>query len=289
VALPFGIGYAQLAFASGTPVLAIDKYGFTDQPPRWATRSSGGTWSGFHAVASTSSWGGQTQIESTGHGLRMITHVNNASYRPVILRWTGSGWTARELTIDSNSCAPNTHDAWHDASGRLLDVSWECNSVTVTNYADARHAAIVRFSVANTPADAPQIASGTRGIATVAYSVQVNGITGHLLRVAHVRLPDSTYTLSNSGTGGSVSVTGPRSCLPPVNVHVGWAHHAASGWTFKSGALRLNGNVFSSSTLDGATLSAGSTYTLTATAHFGRNGNTSTVKKSLSFKACAAS
>src|SRR5204862_6500681 len=133
---------------------------------------------------------------------------------------------------------------------------------------DAFHAAITRFRVSNTPTDAPQIASGTRGIATVAYTAQ--GTTDNVLRVAHVRLPDSTRTVATSRVAGRVTVTGPRSCLPPVNVHVGWTHRAANGWTFKSGALRLNGNIISRPTLDGAKLTPGKLYTLTGKAVFGK-------------------
>jgi hypothetical protein len=286
VSTPFSVGYAQLAFTSGTPVLAIEQYGFQSSAARYATRASGGTWSTFHAVANTSTWGNSAVLETAPkHGLRIVTGVNNASYRPVIAKWTGSGFTARQLTADHNSCAPSTHDGWADASGRLLDVSWECNDVTVTNYADAFHAAMTRFRVSNTPTDAPQIASGTRGIATVAYTVQ--GTTDNVLRVAHVRLPDSTRTVAKSRVAGRVTVTGPRSCLPPVNVHIGWTHRPASNWTFKRGALRLNGNIISRTTLDGANLTPGKQYTLTGAAVFARNGNRSTVKASLTFTTCA--
>jgi hypothetical protein len=283
---PYIVGFAQLAFTSGTPVLAVEKYGSIGTALHWATRGSGGTWSSFHTLANTWTVGTNAVLETTGHGLRVVTAIDNASYRPVIAKWNGSGFSARRLTADKNNCAPNTHDGWADASGRLLDVSWECSDVTVTNYADAFHAAIVRFHVNSTPTDAPQIASGTRGIATVAYTVQ--GSTGDVLRAARVRLPDSTRTVSHRGTGGRVTVTGPRSCLPPVNVHVAWTHRPADGWTFKSGSLRLNGNAVSGSTIDGAELTAGKSYTLVGKAVFGRNGNQANVKASLGFTTCAA-
>jgi hypothetical protein len=86
-----------------------------------------------------------------------------------------------------------------------------------------------------------------------------------------------------------VTVTGPRSCLPPVNVHVGWTHHAASGWKFTSGTLRLNGKIFTGTTLDGARLAAGTKNTLTGTAVFGRPGHTSKATASLVFTSCPTS
>jgi hypothetical protein len=45
-------------------------------------------------------------------------------------------------------------------------------------------------------------------------------------------------------------------------VHIDWTHHAATNWTFKSGALRLSGTIVSGSTLDGATLTTGGLYNL---------------------------
>lgn len=282
---PYPVGYAQLAFTGGRPVLAVERYGTIGASPHYAIRSSGGTWGSFNTVAHT--WAGATSaaMATTSHGLRLVTGVDNASYRPVISKWTGSGFSPRQLTADDNACAPSSHDGTADASGRLLDVSWECQDVTVTNYADAFHAAIFRLGVSNTPTAAPEIASGTRGIATVVYSTELG--TGQILRAAHVRLPDSTYTVTHSGVGGRVTVTGPRSCLPPVNVHIGWTHRAASGWTFKSGALRLNGTVRSGTTLDGAKLTAGKQYTLLGQATFGKGGQRSTVKASLDFRTCA--
>ncbi len=187
VTTPYPVGYAQLAFASGKPVLAVEKYGSISTAAHYATRSSGGTWSPFRAVAHTWAAGTDAALETTKHGMRIVTAVNHASHHPVIAKWTGSGFAPRHLTADHSSCAPSTHDGWADARGRLLDVSWECNKVAVANYADAFHAAIVRFKVTRSPTFAPQIASGTRRIATVAYTVQTGA--GDVLRVAHVRLP----------------------------------------------------------------------------------------------------
>ena len=283
---PFPIGHAQLAFVGGKAVLAFEQFGFQIKPTRYRVRSTGGTWSSTHSVAHTWSVDSGAALETTGHGLRIVSNVDNASYRPVIARWTGSGFAARQLTADSNSCGAGSHDGYADPSGRLLDVSWECSQVAVANYADAAHAAIVRFSGNGTPTFTPQIASGTRGIATVVWSVQGSTSALHKLRVAHVRLADPTVTVRHHGTGGRVTVTGPRSCLPPVNVHVGWTHHPDANWSFRSGSLRLGNTAIISSTLDGAQLTPGKSYTLIGTAIFGRGSNRQTVQASLTFQTC---
>ncbi len=285
VATPFGVGYAQLAFSGSTPVLAIEKYGAITTPPYYATRSSSGTWSGFRAVASTWAAGSNAALASTRHGLRIVTGVNSASYRPAIAAWTGTGFGARTLTPDTNGCGVKTHDGWADPSGRLLDVSWECSQVTVTNYPDALHAAILRFNGGGTPGHAPEIASGTRGIATVAWSL--SGTGGQALRAARVRLPDSTLTVAHATRAGRVTVTGPRTCLPPANVTIGWTHKRRHHWKFKSGSLRLNGNRVSSP-LDGAALAAGQTYALVGKAKFLKGGRHKVVKATLTFTTCAA-
>ena len=286
VSTPFPIGHAQLAFAGGKAVLAFERYGFQTIPTRYRVSSSGGTWSPVQSVAHTWSLDSGAALETTGHGLRIVSNVDNASYRPVIARWTGSGFAPRKLTADHDSCGAGSHDGYADPSGRLLDVSAECDRVAIANYPDAAHAAVVRFDGNGTPTFTPQIASGTRGIATVVWSVQGSTSNLYKLRVAHVRLPDPTVTVSHHATGGRVTVTGPRSCLPPVNVHVGWTHQPDANWSFLSGSLRLGTHAVVGSTLDGATLTPGKSYTLVATATFGRNGNRNQVRASLSFRTC---
>lgn len=286
VSTPFPVGHAQLAFAGGKAVLAFERYGFQTIPTRYRVRSSGGTWSPVQSVAHTWSLDSGAALETTGHGLRIVSNVDNASYRPVIARWTGSGFAPRKLTADHDSCGAGSHDGYADPSGRLLDVSAECDRVAIANYPDAAHAAVVRFDGNGTPTFTPQIASGTRGIATVVWSVQGSTSNLYKLRVAHVRLPDPTVTVSHHATGGRVTVTGPRSCLPPVNVHVGWTHHPDANWSFLSGSLRLGTHAVVGSTLDGATLTPGKSYTLVATATFGRDGNRNQVRASLSFRTC---
>jgi hypothetical protein len=284
VPTPFSVGYAQLAFTGSTAVLAVEKYGAISTPPSTAARSGTGTWGGFHAVPGTWATGSNAALASTRYGLRIVTGVNNASYRPVVSAWNGSAFGTPVLTPDTNGCGVKTHDGWTDPSGRLLDVSWECSQVTVTNYPDAMHPAIFRFNGGGTPGHAPQIGSGTRGIGTVVWSLSQS--TGETLRVARVRLPDSTLAVAKAARAGRVTVTGPRTCLPPVDVAISWRHRPRRHWKFKSGSLRLDG-VRVGSLLDGATLTPGQVHTLVGKARFARGGKRRTVKATLGFRTCA--
>jgi hypothetical protein len=285
VPTPFAIGYAQLAFVGDQAVLTVQEYGSIATPPYYAIRSSNGTWSSFQPLANTWAVGTNVALATTGHGLRLVTAIGNASYRAVISKWTGSAFGKPRLTPDKNSCTPNTHDGWADASDRLLDASWECEQVAVANYPDALHPALFRLKTGGTPTYQAQVASGTRGIATLVYTVQ--SATANDMRVAHVLLPDSTRTVSKKRAAGRVTVTGPRSCLPPVNVHVASKRKPAGGWTVNSSALKLGGKAVSSP-LDGATLAPGKKYTLVGTATFSKQGKTRTVTAKLVFKTCAA-
>jgi hypothetical protein len=280
---PVVVQFAELAFIGGKAVLALSQYGPIDAKIRYAVRSTTGNWGSFHAVANTRNLA-EAALETThGHGMRLIATYQGVPYRPVLSRWTGTGFTAGAFTPDS--CDAASHDGYVDLSGRLLDVSQDCaTKLAVANYADGTHVALTRFPINGVLTLKPQIASGTRGIATVVWSVE--GTTFDKLRVAHVRLADPTRTVSHHGTGGRVTVTGPRTCLPPVNVHVGWTHHPDANWSFLSGSLRLGNTAVVGSTLDGAKLTPGKSYTLIATATFGRSGNHNQVRATLGFRTC---
>ena len=275
--------FGELAFAGGKAVLAISEYGPISAPIRYAVKPSTGGCGSFNKVAHT--WNNAEAVLETAHGrMRLIAGADDASYRPVLSKWTGSGFSPRQFTADH--CQVATHDGYTDPSGRLLDVTQDCaTKLGVANYPDANHAAIVRFPINGVLTFVPQIASGTRGIATVVWSVE-GSTTGHKLRVTHVRLADPTVTVSHHATGGRVTVTGPRSCLPPVNVHVGWTHKPDANWSFMSGSLRLGTKAFVGSTLDGANLTPGKSYTLTGTATFGRGSARNNVKATLTFRTC---
>jgi hypothetical protein len=282
---PFSVGSAKLAFSKSKPVLVISKYGAVSTRAYYATTTKSGSWTSFHPVARTWTTANPTVV-GTAHGVRLITGVNNASYRPVLAKWTGSSFGPRALTPDKNNCAPSSHDGTTDRSGRLLDASWECNKVTVTNYADAAHAAIVRFNTSGTPTYTPQIASGRYGIATVAWSKE-SPAGGSNLNVTRIRLPDNSRKVTKHVAGGTAGLVGPRSCLPPVNTAAKVGGRAATGWKVKSRTLKLGSTTISK--LDGATLTPNTTYTLHGTVVFAQGSARSTAHLSLSFRTCAKS
>jgi hypothetical protein len=279
----FDVGYAQLAFGAH-PVLTGETYAAVTKPVHYATQSSSGKWSGFSAVAHTWTVATNAVLKSTRRGLRVVAATADSSYRPVIASWDGTGFGKPRLTADSNSCAPTTHDGSTDPSGRLLDVSWECGKVTVADYVDDRRAAIVRFTDPNTSTLAPQIASGTRGIATVAYSDETNSAPINHLRVVRVRVPDTTHKVTHRVDAGRVTVTAPTSCLPAVQVGVAVAGRPARGWRVQSRSLHLDGATVGAH-LDGASLASGK-HTLTGTVSFAKGKTRATGSVSVPFTSC---
>src|ERR1022692_824016 len=183
---PYLIGYALLRFAGTEPVLVIDKDGAISSPVSFASQHSG-SWSAFGAVAGT--WTGTANfgLATTRSGVRLIATTNSASYQPVVSTWTGSAFGVRTLTGDHNSCAPGSHDAVSDASGRLADVSVECDDIAVANLADTLHAAIFRYDVHGTFAGGqPQLTTSPNGTGWVAWSIE--SAHGDELLVAPLRL-----------------------------------------------------------------------------------------------------
>jgi hypothetical protein len=221
--------------------------------------------------------------------LRLIATVNSATYRPVIARWNGHGFDRRQLTADRSPCAPSSHDGYTDPSGRLLDVSWECNSVTIADYANDAQAAILRFPVAGTGTFEPQIASGTRGVATVAWTAETDSANGDFLHVERVRLPDTTRSVTRRGAAGRVTLLLPTSCVPPVDVRIGLGVRAARGWSVRARSMRLAGRVVAGPTLDAARLTPGRRYTLSGAAEFADGSRRSTVRVSMIIRSCPTS
>jgi len=284
VKAPFWPGRAIIAFTGSSSVLAIDKYGAISTPVYYA-RQSGGGWTAFKAVAKTWNVAGFGMAATTA-GVRLIASENNAGYHPVVSALNSSGFSAPVLTGDSNNCNPFSHDVVADASGRLADVSVECQAVTVANLANTRHAAIFRFSI---PASAtfaggdPQLTTAPSGHGWVAWSIE-SKVNDKLL-VAPLLLPGLDVTATASGKAGKVSVTGPTSCLPPVNIAVGLSARAASGWTVLGKSLKLGGGTVGS-VLKGAGLTPGKSYTLTGTVTFGRGGTRAAGHAAVTFRAC---
>ena len=284
VKTPFWPGHAIIAFTGSSAVLAIDKYGAISTPVYYA-RQSGGGWTGFKAIAKTWNLAGFGMAGTTS-GVRVIASENNAGYHPVVSALTGSGFSAPVLTGDTNNCPQSNHDTVADASGRLADVTHECQAVTVANLANTRHAAIFRFSIpaAQTFAGGdPQLTTAPSGHGWVAWSVESK--TGNKLLVAPLLLPGLDVTATSTGKAGKVTVTGPASCLPPVNIAVGVSAKPASGWTVVGKSLKLGGGTVGS-VLKGAGLAPGKSYTLTGTVTFGRGGTRAKEHAAVTFRTC---
>jgi len=281
---PYIVGAARVRFHGNTAVLAIQKYGAISTPVAYASNQNG-TWTAFHKLAHTWTSDSVLGLSSTGSGIRLITSVNNANYFPVVWSWTGSTFARPTLTGDFNSCSPSSHDAVSDASGRLADVSVECRDVAVANLPDTRHAAVVRFPGGGTFAGGdPQLTTTRRGKGWVAWSIESSA--GNKLLVAPILLPGLDVTASGTARGNRVVVTGPASCLPPVDIAVAVHGKPARHWHVVSSVLRLGGTVLSGKILHGGTLKAGAHYTLAGTVRFANGASRVTVKATLNFRSC---
>ena len=184
---PYLTAYALLRFDGSTPVLVIDKDGSISDPVSVAFEH-GGTWSQFSPVAGTSTADANFGLAATPSGVRLIATIANASYKPVAASWNGSGFGTPALTGDTNACAPSSHDAVSDASGRLADASMECGDVAVANLPDTAHATVFRFAANGTFAGTlPQLTTSPDGSGWVAWSVGVAG--GDELLAAPLLLP----------------------------------------------------------------------------------------------------
>ncbi|HTR94230.1 MAG TPA: hypothetical protein VMI73_21045 [Trebonia sp.] len=285
VKTPFQPGHSLLAFSGTSAVLAIDKAGAISQPVNYA-RQSGSGWTGFKAIGKTWNLAGFGMAGTTS-GVRVIASENNAGYHPVVSALTSSGFSAPVLIGDTNNCPQSNHDTVADASGRLADVTHECQAVTVANLANTRHAAIFRFSIGASATFAggdPQLTTAPSGRGWVAWSIESK--VNDRLFVAPLLLAGLNVTVTSSVKGGKVSVTGPASCLPPVDIAVGVSAKAASGWAVVGKSLKLGGGAVGS-VLKGAGLTPGKSYTLTGTVTFGRGGTRATGHSAVTFRACA--
>jgi hypothetical protein len=282
---PWPVGFAQLAFAKGKPILTVEKYGAISTGPSYAS-ASGSHWSKFKPVAKTWAVGTNADLNATRHGVRLITAEGNAGYQPVISKWTGNGFSHPKHTADHNPCAPSTHDAYSDGSGRLVEVANECSKLTVSDYPDDNRDVVLRFSGKGlVNAQAPQIASTARGTAFVAWSVE-SGSTGDLLRVVRFRLPDRTTHKSRHASAGRVTVFGPMSCLPAVSTPVRVTAHHAHGWTVGSKSLRLGHKRLHKHSLDGSKLTPGKLYKLHGSAVFHHGTHHKKLTATLKFRSC---
>jgi hypothetical protein len=282
---PYMVGKAALAFDGQTPVIVVDKYGAVSET---VLVTSGPGWGGFTPVPKTWSLGGLEDLVGTSRGIRLISSEDDAGYRPVVAKWKGGSFGKPELTGDSNSCAPSSHDLVTDASGRAADVANECGEMAIANLADTEHAGMARFPSGGTPAGGvPQITTTSRGFGWVAWGI-LSPVAANRLLVAPIRLPALTVEKTRKSGAGSVTVSGPADCLPVVTAKAKVKAKPGRGWHLLSRELRLNGkDVGSSTSIHGEKAKSGEKFKLTGTAVFRKGSQTARVSsKTLKFSAC---
>jgi hypothetical protein len=283
-----GVGYAQLAFAGSTPIIAASENAGITTPTEY-TYKHGGAWTAFKAVPGAETPGINVALTATRFGVRLITDLSDAGYVPVVAKWNGHGFDRAVKTGDT--CELGWHDASTDASGRLVDASAPagCGSrVRVSNFADATHPSTLSFPSGGTIAGGePQVATEPRGYAWVAWSTQYSNDSseGDRLRVVEVRLPGVRRSVTKHGKHGTTVLTGPASCFPAVSIAVGVKGHAKHGWKVKSRTVKLGAKKLGKS-LDGARLAAGKLYKLKGSVVFSKGHAHSTVTATLAFRAC---
>lgn len=283
---PWLVGKARLAFDHGNAVLVIDKYGAVSEPVHAASRGAGGTWTSFAAVPGTWNVGGAFDVAAVRSTVRLVASVNNATYYPRVAAWTGARFGPFTYTGDRDPCPEPSHDLFPDSSGRLADTTFECSKVTVVNQPTGGRAAIARFSTTNTPAGGdPQIGTSPRGTGWVVWG-ELSQVSGTTLKAVPVRLPALARKVSHRSPAGRVTVTGPVSCMPAVDLAVGVKGKGRSGWSVVSRSLRLDG-ANQGRTLRGASLRAGTTHALVGKVVFAKGGSRKTVTATVGFRACA--
>lgn len=287
---PTLVGKARIGFsATGWDVLVVDEYGAIGKPLRVSSHLPGESWSSFARIPGTWSVGGAFDVGTSQGAVRLVAPVDNASYYPRIATWKGPSFGPFSFTGDKGACAPTSHDLFQDWSGRLVDTSVECRKVRLLNHhLLGKDAALTKFGISNTPAGGEaQIGTTPRGTGWVVWGQQSEvGGAGNRLLAARVRLPVLSTSRSNQEPPGSVRVTGPVFCLPPVDTSVGVSVNPARGWSVVSKQLLLDGDP-QGGTLRGATFAPATGHTLTGVATFARDGDRRTVRAELTFKSCA--
>jgi hypothetical protein len=288
VHVPPTLSYADIAFAGSTPIIAFDTNSATG-PVTYSVRH-GSTWSARKSVKGAIGVGYPIGLTATKAGVRLVAGSPNNLYQPVVSRWTGHGFTKATYTGDHAACAVDGHETTTDATGRLVDVGAACGAtITVSNFGTGSHAALSRFSSGRTTAGGnPQIASLPRGYAWVVWSTQYNdqnSAQGDKLQVQAFLLPGVHRTVSHRGSHGTVSTTGPATCLPPDLISVAVKGHPGKGWKVAKHTLKLSGKTVHSS-INGASLAAGKSYSLVGSVTFASGGHHQTVKAVVKFRSC---
>jgi hypothetical protein len=284
---PYNLGYAQLAFSKSTPILAITESASLSAPVAYSSRP-GSSWTSFKNVRGTYVDGRDIGLTRTSSGVRLTTGSPVDFGASVVSRWTRHGFAKAVRTGDRSDCVASSHYTTTDKSGRLVDVSNECDKIAVSNLPNTRRASIIRFGA---PANAtvaggePAITSTPRGRAWVAWSTLTGSAGGETLKVAPFLLPGLRIHKRGHAAHGSVTVTGPASCQPADVIKVGVKGHASKGWKVAKTSLRL-GKKKVHKTINGARLRAGKRYVLVGSAIFTNGHAHSKGKAKLTFRSC---
>jgi hypothetical protein len=126
-----------------------------------------------------------------------------------------------------------------------------------------------------------------RGYAWVAWSTELgtSGTEGDNLKVVLVLLPGVHRSVTHRGRHGTVTVTGPATCLPADTISVSVNGHPRHGWRVASRTLTLGRKKLGSS-LNGASLTPGKTYSLKGAVVFSSGSSRETVAATVKFLAC---
>jgi hypothetical protein len=290
VALPgsytFGVTSASLAFSGSTPIIVVAKGGGGVTDPVEYSYAQGSSWAAFKKVPASSAYGVNVGLVHTPSGVRMISGLVKNFYNDGVAKWTGTGFTtARQLAGGFNISG---HDVSTDGSGRFIDAGEDLDKVVVLNLADTVHAASFSFGVGNETLAGgdPAATTSARGRGWVAWSYQGgNSTNGDTLVIAPFVLAGLHAKKTAHGGAGSVTVVGPASCLPPVSLSVSVTGHPKKGWKVIKRVLTL-GRKKAGASLNGASLTAGKTYSLTGTVTFGKGGAHKKIKATVRFRSC---
>ncbi len=286
---PSGVGGASLAFSGNTAIIAIEANASILSPPIAYAVATGSSVSGFKNIANAASNGTTPRLVHTGAGIRLLAGDAKDFYQTAISKWTGHGFT--RATAIGGSIDLGSLDASTDPSGRLLaagDDGAHDGKVTVINFADTVHPAAFSFGIggATNAGGGPTVTTSARGRGWVAWSYQGgNSTNGDTLLAAPIVVAGLHARKTAHGHHGNVTVVGPASCLPPVSISVSVTGHADQGWKVAKRQLTLNGKKVGA-TLNGASLTAGKTYTLTGTVTFAKGHTHSKTKATLKFRSC---
>jgi hypothetical protein len=295
VSTPVSAIYAHVAWDHGDAILAMTQNGI-DVPVLFSA-SSGSSFPAFKNVPHTGSIGIDIDLVNAGGHVRLISgRGGEADYQPVVTTWNGHSFPPAQHTgypAKPTGGYPTSHDGTTDGSGRLVDISQESTGgiVSIGNLADDRHAAYVSFHGGSTfSGSAAQVSTGARGTGWAMWTVldSLSGGSGSKLQIVPFRIAGLQQTVRKNTKHGSVTLTGPASCLPAVAIDIHAKGHGGHGWKSGKSTLKLDGKSVHSP-LNGASLAAGKTYPLTGTVVFTKKSNHHKHEKvtaKLKFRSC---